>query len=129
MLKKKALLVDDDPDCLELMQMMLEKLDFEVISATSQKEGEALIQSETVQLAVFDLMMENHDSGFVLCHKFKRKNPHTPVIMVTNVARETGIRFQGFNSGENQWVKADAILEKSIRFDQLKHHIDQLMPG
>lgn len=125
---KKALIVDDDPDCLELVGMMLKRMDFEIEEAESQCQAENMIKTGNYDLAVFDLMMENHDSGFVLCHKMKRRSPDTPVIIVTNVARETGLRFRGFTAGEMEWIKADAILDKSIRFEQLKHEVDKFFP-
>jgi DNA-binding response OmpR family regulator len=123
--KKLAILVDDDPDMQTQLQLMLERLGYQVRVGENQKEGEQLIDSLTPELAVFDLMMEHHDSGFILCHKMKRKHPAVPVILVTGVAHETGLRFGSQTSGERSWIKADVILDKQIRFEQLKAAVEQ----
>jgi hypothetical protein len=38
-------------------------------------------------------MMENEDSGFILCYKLKRMYPEVPVIIATAVSAETGMWF------------------------------------
>ena len=86
---KNALLVDDDYDFLDLITVFLESYGFNVISGTSQAEGEKLIETEKFDIAVFDLMMENTDSGFILSYKLKNKYPETPVIIATSVTNET----------------------------------------
>ena len=58
-------------------------------------------------LAVLDLMMENMDSGFVLCHHVKRLFPDTPVILLTAVKSATGLDFRPGSDEAASWVKAD----------------------
>jgi CheY-like chemotaxis protein len=78
-------------------------------------------------LAVFDLMMESDDSGFILCYKLKRRYPEVPVILATAVARETGITF-GLSSGQDRdWIRADLYLEKGVRPEQLDQEIKKLL--
>lgn len=125
---KKALVVDDDPDFLEQTSLILTSLGFEVLSAESQKQAEELIEKTQYDLAVFDLMLENHDSGFILSYKSKKKNPDVPVIMVTAVTAETGISFDtDMPHGEKSWIKADVLLNKGIRPEQLEKEIKKLV--
>lgn len=124
---KTALLVDDDPDCLAQVKMHLEGLGFKVASAETQSEGEKLIDSQSFDIAVFDLMLENQDSGFILSYKVKKKSPSVPVIIITGVTSETGIHFDLAGDDSKAWIKADAILDKQIRFEQLNREIDRLM--
>ena len=125
---KKALVVDDDPDFLEQTSLILTSLGFEVITADTQKLAEELIEKTQYDLAVFDLMLENHDSGFVLSYKSKKKNPEVPIIMVTAVASETGLSFENeTDRGEKSWIKADALLNKGIRPEQLEKEIRKLL--
>ena len=120
------LLVDDDTDYLFQTVTLLEKAGYYVISAESQKEAEDIIGSVKPDIALFDLMMENEDSGFILCYKLKRKYPEVPVIIATGVSRETGLSF-GLNSEEERkWIKADLYLEKGLRPDQLDKEIQKL---
>lgn len=122
-----AIVVDDDPDSLDQLAFFLERLDFDVKRASSQREGEALIDECRPQLAVFDLMLEHHDSGFVLSHRMKAKSPGTPVILVTGVAAETGLRFGDAGAAERAWIKADVVLDKGIRFEQLEREVRRLL--
>jgi DNA-binding response OmpR family regulator len=125
--RKKILIVDDDIDVITLMKMHIESFGFEVITADSQKGGEAVIEKEKPDLAIFDLMMENKDSGFILSYKIKKKYPGVPVIIATGVTAETGMIFGIDTQEEKNWIKADQYLEKSIRPDQLHREINKLL--
>ena len=125
--QKNILVVDDDIDLLEQVSMILKKEGYRVISAQGQKEGEEALLTAVPDLAVLDLMMENMDSGFVLCHHVKKRNPKTPVILVTAVTSETGMEFENSSGDERSWIKADAILTKPVRGEQLRREIDRLL--
>ena len=122
-----VLVVDDDFDFLEQYRIRLEKLGFTVHMAESQAEGEALVEELDLDLAIFDLMLENPEGGFVLSYKMKKKDPSVPVILVTGVAGETGYTFDASTSEMRGWVRADLVLDKPLRFAQLEKAIDGLM--
>lgn len=124
---KTVLVVDDDVDFLAQEKLHLERAGYRVITAGSRKEAEELLEKERPDLALVDLMMEEVDGGFTLCYHIKRKDPTIPVIMVTAVASETGMGFDAATSEERQWVKADAMLAKPVRFEQLKREVDRLL--
>jgi len=125
--QKSILLVDDDMDYLFQMKFQLERFGFKVISAESQREAEELIKTLKPDLAIFDLMMENEDSGFILCYKMKRKYPDVPIILATAVSAETGMSFGISSEDERKWIKADLYLEKRIRPEQLESEIKKLL--
>ena len=125
--KKTILIVDDDIDYLFQLKLQVEKFGFNVIIAESQKEAENLIASVKPDLAILDLMMENDDSGFILCYKMKRKYPDVPIIIATAVAAETGMTFGISSEQERKWIRADLYLEKGIRPDQLHKEILKLL--
>jgi CheY-like chemotaxis protein len=79
-------------------------------------------------IAVIDLMMEQNDDGFVLAYRLKKKYPDVPVIMVTAVTSETGIDFTSAPD-TGGWMKADALLQKPVRFEQLEAQIKRLCHG
>ncbi len=125
--KKKILLADDDVDYLFQTKLHLKQAGYEVIQAESQREAEEVLQSVKPDLAIYDLMMETEDSGFILCYKTRQKYPDVPIIIATAVASETGVSF-GLNTEEEQrWIKADLYLEKGIRKEQLHKEIDKLL--
>ena len=61
--RKNILIVDDDIDFLMQSKICVEQAGYTVITAESQKEGEAQIEKSRPDLAIFDLMMEKDDSG------------------------------------------------------------------
>ncbi len=125
--KKRVLIADDDIDSLTQITIHMEKMGFEVISAESQKEAEEIIGKVKPDLAIFDLMMDNKDSGFILSYKIKKKYPDVPVIIATAVTAETGMVFGLSTEEEKKWIMADLYLEKGLRFDQLQVHVNKLM--
>jgi len=125
--KKTILIVDDDVDYLAQMEIQVKKLGFEVVTADSQKQGEELISKQKFDLAIIDLMMENKDSGFILCYKMKKKNPSMPVIIASAVTAETGLSFGVETTADRSWIKADTFIEKGIRPDQLEREINKLL--
>jgi len=126
-LHKTILLADDDPDYLFQVSFYLQKAGFRVLQAGSQKEAEKILEAEKPDVAIFDLMMENEDSGFILSHKMKKRYPDVPVIIATSVAAETGIPFGLENEEDRKWIKADCYLEKGIRPEQLLNEINKLL--
>lgn len=124
---KTILIVDDDVDYLFQLKLQVEKFGFNVVVAESQKEAENLLSSLKPDLAILDLMMENDDSGFILCYKMKRRYPDVPIIIATAVAAETGMTFGISTEQERKWIRADLYLEKGIRTDQLHKEILKLL--
>ncbi len=124
--KIKILVVEDDPDMMEQMKLYLESEGYEVVAAATQKEAEPLIRPGAFRAAVLDLMMENPDSGFVLSHKIKKMDAKIPVVIVTSVTKETGFYFDKAHDPK-AWIKADAIIHKELRFEQLKAELKRLM--
>ena len=66
----KILVVDDDPDLVETVSMMLESRKFEVIAAYGGVEGLQKARSENPDLVVLDVMMPDKD-GFEVCKEMK----------------------------------------------------------
>ena len=126
-MNKTILIVDDDIDYLIQTRIKVEQFGFKVITAESQKEAEKILEVTHPDLAIFDLMMENDDSGFILCYKMKRKYPEVPIIIATGVTAETGMLFDITGDDERKWIKADLFLDKGIRADQLQREINRLL--
>jgi two-component system alkaline phosphatase synthesis response regulator PhoP len=121
------LVADDDPDYLFQTISNLEKAGYKTVAVESQAEAESVILKFKPSLAIFDLMMESDDSGFILCYKIKRKYPDIPVILATAVSHETGISFSLDSEAEKSWIKADKYLEKGIRAEQLDQEVMKLL--
>ncbi|MBN1199781.1 MAG: response regulator [Bacteroidales bacterium] len=124
---KTILLVDDDPDQLEQLKFQVIRFGYHPVTACSQKEGELLLEEITPDLAIIDLMMENQDSGFILSYRIKQKFPQVPVIIITAVTAECGMKFSLETEDDKRWIKADKYIEKGIRPDQLHREINKLL--
>ena len=125
--KGKILLVDDDPDFLEMHKAVLENRGYEVFTATSAQEGLGRVRTEMPDLIVLDLMMEKHDAGFSFSKTIKtdplfRK---IPILMVTSVAEATGYRFSFEEDG--YWMKTDDFLNKPVPPEILLETVDKLL--
>ncbi len=125
--KHTILVVDDDPDIIEQVTTILTADGFEVITTDSLAEAEECLLSVRPSLAIVDLMMEQMDSGFVLCHKLKNLYPDMPVIILTAVTASTGMSFSARSADEKSWIKADCILDKPVSPQQLKKEVGRLL--
>jgi len=82
MSKGHLLVVDDNPNLLELIKMRLESADYKV-SATSDEERALGAQTEQVfDLCIIDLMLANGD-GLSLMEKIRTVRPDMPAIILT----------------------------------------------
>lgn len=125
--KKQIIIVDDDEDVLEQLTQILVGEGYQVHAAASQAEGEDLLLSLHPDLAILDLMMEQHDSGFVLAHYMKKLYPDVPVVMLTGVTSATGLSFASTAPEAKSWIKADMILDKPVRAEQVKDLVARLL--
>lgn len=121
--QKRILVADDDSDLLDQVSSMMRKEGYEVIAAQGQGEAEEALLASIPDLAILDLMMENMDSGFVLCHHIKKLYPSTPVILLTGVTSNTGLDFRPTSDEAKSWSKADSIMDKPVRPEQLKTEV------
>jgi CheY-like chemotaxis protein len=117
----KILLVDDDIDLLEQNKILLESKGFQVVTSESSEDGWKVFQREKPDVAIVDLIMEQMDSGFILCHKIK-KTEHgkkIPVYILTSATYETGFKFSASTSEEKEWIQCDGVLNKPVVLDDL----------
>jgi len=124
---KTILVVDDDPDILEQLKLVLSGDGYEVVAAGSHQEAEELLVSMAPDLAIVDLMMEEKDSGFVLCHQIRKLHPNTAVIILTAVRAATGLSFEAQSPAARSWVQADCVIDKPVRPEFLRNKVRQLL--
>lgn len=127
-LSKIILLVDDDIDLLEQNKRLIESKGYTVITAESGKQAWEVFKKEKPHAAVVDLIMEEHDSGFILSHRIKDDDygKNIPVILLTSATYVTGFKFGVSTSEERNWIKADAFLNKPVVIDELVSKLEDL---
>jgi CheY-like chemotaxis protein len=85
--RKKILIVDDDIDVVTMVDTILTKAGYTVISAPNKVEGMAMIRSEKPDLSILDVMMSTHYEGFELAKEIL-DDPELikiPILMQTSI--------------------------------------------
>ena len=102
---KHILVIEDDPDIVELLRFNLERESYRVTSAVTGSEGLAELQRERPDLLILDLMLPEI-SGFELCRRLRRdsKLEDLPVIMLTARSEEADV-IAGIELGADDYIK------------------------
>ena len=87
------LIIDDDPDVLEVCRLLLEKAGHEVVSSENKEEGMSQVEKKKPELIILDVMMENPDDGIVMARDIKRKNEDIPIVMLTAINEVSGLEI------------------------------------
>jgi DNA-binding response OmpR family regulator len=120
--RAKILLIDDDPDFLESIKIVLETK-YEVVTALSGDEGLQKASSESPNLILLDIIMPVTD-GFSVAEHLKRdvQLSQIPVLMLTSFAQrggETSIpRSRGFE------LEAEDYIDKPVAPEELLKRVD-----
>ena len=124
----KILIVDDDPDIVESTKVVLESEGYEVISASSGKEGLAKIRKGRPALIILDVMMERDDAGFDVCRELKKDQGYNdiPVLMLTAIKEKTGMDFKK-EAGDEAWLPVDDYCDKPVKPDELLSKVGALL--
>lgn len=79
---KKILLIDDDPDVITVLQMLLKKKGYEVATASREDEAYHQVSAFSPDLIVLDVLLSGVD-GRTICKKLKNSaaSKHIPIIM------------------------------------------------
>ena len=83
---KKVLVVDDEPDTLELVKLVLESAGFEAILVNNGIEAMAKIDAGELDLVLLDIMMPDMD-GWDVFRKIKERNTTIPIAILTAKAQ------------------------------------------
>ncbi|MEO7300544.1 MAG: response regulator transcription factor [Verrucomicrobiota bacterium] len=103
-MKPIILVVDDEPDAVEMVEFNLKNAGFQVKSANSGGEAIAKARAFSPSLIVLDVMLPELD-GFEIC-KLLRRDPNTaaiPIIMLTAKAAEMD-RVLGLELGADDYL-------------------------
>jgi two-component system, OmpR family, alkaline phosphatase synthesis response regulator PhoP len=84
---KKILIVDDDIDVITVIETILRKEGYVVISANDKVEGMKKIKTEKPDLAILDVMMTTQYEGFELAQEINALSgtQKVPILMQTSI--------------------------------------------
>ena len=110
--KKKILLVDDEPDFLEVIKIRLEANGYEVITASNGKEALETLKKEKVDAVLLDILMPQMN-GIEALKNIRQDNKQLPVFMLT--AYSDKINFSLANElGASGYIVKTSDLQKEI---------------
>lgn len=117
---KKILVIDDDPDILEILDIIFKQEGYDVILSETGHEPEH-IQAINPDLVLLDITLKGSDTnGGEICVKIKSRpeTSHLPVIMVSS---EDNIKEISEMCGAN------AYISKPFKVSQLINKINELL--
>lgn len=106
-----VLIVDDDPNLLELLRLALEHNGFATVLAHNGVEGEEVFNAERPDLVLLDVMMPHRD-GFTLCQVL-RQHSNVPIIMLT-ARQEIEDIVHGLELGADDYITKPFNLREVI---------------
>lgn len=115
---KRLLLIDDDPNLILLVKDYLEFRGYEVITAENGQEALEVLQKETPDMIICDVMMPQMDGYSLVEHV--RKDPRTswiPVLFLSAKGQSQD-RVKGLNTG------ADVYMVKPFEPEELVAQVE-----
>ena len=132
--ESRILVVDDNPQNLELLVANLDPLGCQVSTAVDGVETLEKVQGESFDLILLDVMMPRM-SGFEVCRKLK-SDPSTrdiPILMVTAL-NELGDIERGVECGTDDFISKPVIrlelltrVRSLLRVRHLKNELDRTL--
>ena len=138
---KKILIVDDDPDNISIISLIVEDHGYTSVSANNGKEGLKMAKKEKPDLITLDLIMPEQ-SGIVMFQELK-KDPdlaEIPVVIISGASEVTGVDLKNFifkayegdekvveTSGMGKYSAPNAFVEKPVNPDELVKIINDLL--
>jgi two-component system alkaline phosphatase synthesis response regulator PhoP len=122
----KILIVDDDPDLVEAVTMILESKDYDVIPAYGGIEGLEKAKAEEPDLIVLDVMMPDKD-GYAVCKELKTdpKYRKIPILLLTAVVSK--ISTTRYTQQMGLETEADDYIDKPVEPAELVKRIEILL--
>ena len=122
------LLVDDDPDFVEITKAILETKQYRVLSAQDPDEGYAKLEKEIPDLLILDIMMGRGAGGFVLARKIRKDSrfDKVPILMLTSMTEQTGFDIPGQRISE-KFLPVDDYVEKGLQPNELLEKVEKLL--
>jgi len=121
------LLVDDDQDLVEMNKTVLTQRGHNVTVAYSAAEARQAVSTQTPDLAVLDVMMENKTAGFELARQLHQLSAQMPMIMLTGIRKEMQLGYS-FEPDET-WLPVSKFIEKPVNPRVLADEADKLLAG
>ncbi len=122
----RILMVDDDPDIVESVTMVLQKNNHEVIQAYGGIEGLEKAKQEKPDAIILDVMMPDKD-GYEVCKELK-SDPDCqdiPILLLTAVVSQ--IPSTTYTHRMGMETEADDYVDKPVEPNELVRLVERLL--
>jgi len=123
----KILVIDDEPDFLLAVQMVLEANDFEMETATTPEEGIDKVLSAKPDLVILDVMMPTGYEGFDVAREIREKHKliELPILMLTSIHKSKKVPYRF--APDEEYLPVDVFLDKPIEPEALVDTIREML--
>lgn len=120
---KKILIVDDEPNIIMSLEYTFKKSNFEVFIARDGQEALDILQNETPDAIILDVMMPNVD-GYATITEIKKdeKLQHCKIVFLSAKNKESDIE-KGLGLGANAYMTKPFSIKKLV--DKINELIDE----
>ncbi|MEJ2085441.1 MAG: response regulator transcription factor [Acidobacteriota bacterium] len=124
-MKRRVLIIEDDPEIAALVSLHLEELDVTVDTVSDGLTGAHRAEEGNYDLVVLDLSLPGLD-GLEICRRIRSGPPYIPILMLT--ARDSEVdRVLGLETGADDYLaKPFSVLELVARVKALFRRVDAL---
>jgi DNA-binding NtrC family response regulator len=119
-MKKKILVVDDEAPIRELLATYLEKHGYEIVLAANGSEARRLVDEESLQLVIMDIVLPDAD-GMEVLSAVKQNHPNLPVVMLTGIGFDEELLQEAKERG------AVGYVSKTLPLDQLLMEVRRVL--
>jgi two-component system alkaline phosphatase synthesis response regulator PhoP len=99
---KNVLIVEDDPNIIDLVEIHLKDLGYHLDSANDGKTGLEKALENKYSLIILDLMLPKMD-GLEICKRIRSENEYTPILMLTAKSEELD-KVLGLELGADEYI-------------------------
>lgn len=126
--KRKLLIIDDDPDYVTGIKSILEKANYSVNVAHNPKDGFQLLQAQSFDLLLLDIMMGRGAEGVALARKIRKdaKLRNMPILIITGIREQIAFLFPG-QPVHPHFVELDELVEKPVEPKLLLEKVSTLL--
>ena len=132
---KKILVVDDEPDIVRMLSLLLKRAGYEVVTASNADEGLQKVREEQPDLIVLDVMMPGSTEGFHFAWTLRNDKSSgcadVPIIVHSAVHDTTSLRFYPDQSdgtyGPGEFLPVQDFLDKPADPAELLRKVQNLL--
>jgi len=117
----KILVIDDDPDILDAVSIVLKSENYIVVTAMDGQEGVEKFKSEKPDLILCDMMMERIDAGAKVAEAIRQEDKNIPIYLLSSIGSVTDINTDINKKGFN------GVLQKPVDPSNLKAEIKKAL--